>query len=118
MNGCEYETPKPDGIVVVVPSGRATEIAYQLAMWFAVSVIESTAVSAEPSAGLEPTNSIGGGGRRRRHARGAVGVDEERAHALELCRGRSAAAAPGDRDGLVEERRRALPARSFVAVPE
>ena len=34
-------------------------------MWFAVSVIESTEVTAAPSAGLEPRNAIGEGGRRR-----------------------------------------------------
>ena len=50
VNGCEYETPKP-GAIVVVPSGPATEMSYQLVMWFAVSVIESSVVTAAPSAG-------------------------------------------------------------------
>ncbi len=86
-------------------------------MWLAVSVIESTADGAEPSAGLEPTNLIGGGGGGgATHAVPSELIRSGRTHAS--CAGVDGGAGPVIAIVWPRNVAAALPARSLIALPE
>src|SRR5512137_1202504 len=57
-----YVAPAPDRTCTGASPSCVTVIAYQLAMWLAVSEMESTEPRIAPLAGLAPRNWIGGGG--------------------------------------------------------